>query len=94
METLQRLEIADIGLKKWSLPLAHTLATAGGRFNHLRAALGEVTPRALAQALRDLQKTGLVERILVDDSPPRTEYQLTDRGCRLTLLMRALARAA
>jgi DNA-binding HxlR family transcriptional regulator len=91
VEKLQRLGIEDIGLKKWSLPVAHALVAADGRFNRLCAALGEVTPRALAQALRDLQQVGLVKRLLVDDNPPRTEYQLTRRGRRLTSVMVELA---
>jgi DNA-binding HxlR family transcriptional regulator len=93
VEKLRRLGIQDVGLRKWSLPVAHALATAGGRFNRLRAALGDVTPRALAQALRDLQRVGLVERRLVDDNPPRTEYQLTRAGQHLTPAVLALVKA-
>ena len=90
---LRRLEIEDVALKKWSLPVAHALATVGGRFNRVRAMIEDVTPRALAQALRDLQTIGLVERSLVDGSPPRTEYRLTRRGRRLAPAIEALARA-
>ena len=91
---LERLGIEEIGLRKWSLPVAHALAAAGGRFNRLRAVLGGVTPRALSAALRDLQLAGLVERFLVDDTPPRTEYQLTGAGRRLTSVVSSLAQAA
>ncbi len=91
LKELERLGIEDVALKKWSLPVAHALAAADGRFNRVREALGAVTPRALTQALRDLQKVGLVERLLVDDNPPRTEYQLTRRGRLLTPVMQALA---
>ena len=91
VKKLQRLGIEDVALKKWSLPVAYAVITSGGRFNRLRSALGEVTPRALAQALRDLQQVGLVDRLLVDDNPPRTEYQLTRRGRRLTAVILGLA---
>ena len=91
---LRELGIEDIALRKWSIPLAHALATTAGRFNLVRSAIGQVTPRALAQALRDLQEAGLVERRLVDDNPPRTEYRLTARSQTLTPPLRALARAA
>ncbi len=94
VETLQKLDVEDVALRKWSLPLVHALATTAGRFNLVRASLGEVTPRALALALRDLQAAGLVERRLVDDNPPRTEYRLTRRGRRLSPATLALARAA
>jgi DNA-binding HxlR family transcriptional regulator len=91
LEKLRRLRVEDVGLRKWSLPVAHALATAGGRFNRVRAVLDEVTPRALSTALCDLQKAGLVTRRLVDDSPPRTEYHLSTTGRRLTPVMTSLA---
>ncbi len=91
---IERLGIAEIAWKKWSLPVIHAVVSAGGRFNRLQAELDGVTPRALAQALRDVQKAGLVERLLIDDSPPRAEYELTDEGRRLTDLATALAEAA
>ena len=53
-----------------------------------------MTPRALALALRDVQGVGLVERLLIDESPPRAEYSLTNEGYRLTDLATALVKAA
>jgi DNA-binding HxlR family transcriptional regulator len=94
LERLQRLGVAEVGLKKWSLPVALALATASGRFNRVLAALEGVTPRALAQALRDLQEVGLVERRLVDGHPPRTEYRLTHKGRHLTPSVLAVAAGA
>ena len=90
MAQLQRLGIQDLALRKWSLPVVHVVERAGGRFNRLRYLLGEITPRALAQALADLQAAGLVERELVDGRPPRAEYRLTDDGRRVTELAIAL----
>lgn len=91
LKKLKSLGIEEIALKKWSLPAACALEAAGGRFGRIRAALGEVTPRALAQALRDLQQGGIVERRLVDGYPPYTEYRLTRRGRQLTALVFPLA---
>lgn len=91
VKTLEQLKAEEVGRRKWVLPVALALATAGGRFNRMRAALGGVTPRALASALRDLRGAGIVERLLVDDTPPRTEYRLTRRGKRLTPAVRKLA---
>lgn len=91
VRTLERLDIEEVGARKWSLPVAHALATVGGRFNGLRAALEGITPRALSTALRDLQQAGLVERLLVDDAPPHTEYRLTPAGRLLTPAVSSLA---
>ena len=88
---LERLGIEELGLRKWSLPVAHALASVGGRFNRIRSVLAGITPRALSAALRDLQMAGLVERLLIDDTPPRTEYQLTRKGRRLSPVVSSLA---
>lgn len=94
VEKLQRLGIAELALNKWSLPVVHATATAGGRFNALRTALPGVTPRALTQALRDTEEAGLLSRTLVDDHPPRTEYALTRRGRGLAKLLGKIASAS
>jgi DNA-binding HxlR family transcriptional regulator len=92
MDQLVRLDLEKIGLKKWSLPVVHSIWNVGGRFNGIRASLTGATPRALASALRDLQDAGLVTRYLVDDDPPRTEYSLTRRGKLLVPLLSELAK--
>jgi DNA-binding HxlR family transcriptional regulator len=93
-EKLGRLGIAELALNKWSLPVVYALSLAGGRFNALRATLPGITPRALTQALRDLEAAGLLSRKLVNGHPPRTEYSLTRRGRGLLTLLEALARRA
>ena len=88
---LERLGLTEVGLNKWSLPLVYTLSTTVGRFNLISAALDRPTPRALARTLRDLQDAGLVDRFLVDDDPPRTEYALTPKGKKLIPVLSELA---
>jgi len=71
----------DILLRKWSVPV---LAALDGdrRFSELRAALPGVTPRALALALRDLERGGFVRREVLPTRPPSTLYRATARGRR------------
>lgn len=91
VEHLGRLGIMEPALNKWSLPVLYALQTAGGRFNALSAALPGITPRALAQSLRGLERAGLASRRLVDGHPPRAEYAPTRRGKELVPLLVALA---
>jgi DNA-binding HxlR family transcriptional regulator len=84
--------LTEVCLRKWSLPGILALSRVEGRFNRLRHALPGATPRALATALRDLQEAGLAERYVVDDDPPRTEYQLTRGGRLLAPLIADLER--
>jgi DNA-binding HxlR family transcriptional regulator len=63
-------------LRKWSVPvLAHL--TEPQRFSELRTSLGDVTPRALALALRDLESALLVRRDVLPTRPPSTVYRPT-----------------
>ena len=61
------------------------------RFNEFRQAVGEIPPTTLAQRLVELERSGLLERTVVDARPPRVEYRLTEQGQRLRGVVDALA---
>ncbi len=69
-------------LRKWSVPV---LAELDGdrRFSELRSSLPGVSPRALAGALRDLERARLVRREVRPTRPPSTVYRATARGARV-----------
>jgi DNA-binding HxlR family transcriptional regulator len=69
-------------LRKWSVPVLAELGTKR-RFSELRAALAGVTPRALALALQDLERTGFVRREVLATRPPSTLYRPTAAGRRV-----------
>src|SRR5436190_7803808 len=60
---------ADLVLRKWSVPVLVAL-TQPSRFSELRATLPGITGRALALALKDLQRAGLVERRVDEKTYP------------------------
>ena len=64
------------------------------RFNEFRYACGAIPPRTLAERLSDLERAGVLERVVVDSRPPRVEYRLTERGQALKGLVEALSRWA
>jgi DNA-binding HxlR family transcriptional regulator len=88
VDALRAEGLEDVGLKKWSIPIVLSL-TRERRFAELRAAL-DVSPRALALALKDLADAELVERHVHDGFPPSTTYRLTRRAQRLRRLAAAL----
>jgi DNA-binding HxlR family transcriptional regulator len=57
------------------------------RYNELRRMIGIISTRTLADKLAFLHTQGLVGRKLYDESPPRVEYALTERGKALTDLL-------
>jgi DNA-binding HxlR family transcriptional regulator len=60
------------------------------RFNEFRQAVEGVPPRTLTERLRELERAGVLERRLVNASPPYAEYRLTERGRRLAPVVQAM----
>lgn len=60
------------------------------RFNEFRQAVEGVPPRTLTERLRELEQAGVLERQLVNASPPYAEYRLTERGRRLAPVVQAM----
>jgi DNA-binding HxlR family transcriptional regulator len=76
----------DVLLRKWSVPTLSQLDQPR-RFSELRAALGSVTPRALALALQDLEAADMVEREVLTTRPPSTLYRATRAGQHIVRLI-------
>ncbi|HTA36852.1 MAG TPA: helix-turn-helix domain-containing protein, partial [Solirubrobacteraceae bacterium] len=60
------------------------------RFNEFAEAVAGISPRMLAERLRDLEAAELVERTVIPSSPPTVEYRLTERGKRLAPIIDAM----
>ena len=59
------------------------------RTSDLLAGLG-ISSATLVERLRYLENSGVVQRITYPESPPRVEYQLTDKGWEMHPIMTAL----
>jgi len=75
---------------KWTLLIMVQLCHGPLRFNALRRCVGAVTPKALAQTLRRLERSGIIARTIVPGSPPGVEYSGTELGFALAPAIRAL----
>ncbi|MEM9102650.1 MAG: helix-turn-helix domain-containing protein [Pseudomonadota bacterium] len=62
---------------KWKPEILWYLREERMRFNQLHRAIGGVSPKMLAQQLRELERDGLVKRIQYDTIPPHVEYEVT-----------------
>lgn len=67
-----------------------TLLHGTHRFGELRTAMGEGSPKTIAQRLRLLEELGFLEREAFAEIPPRVEYQLTEKGRALADIMTAI----
>ena len=70
----------DLIADKWSALIITLLGTGGRRFNELRRAVGGISPKVLAERLRDLERDGIVTRTVYGTVPPSVEYGLTSLG--------------
>ena len=74
LAALRALDLEETGLRRWSMPVLRVLDRGPARFAELRRALGPVTDRALATALKELAQAGLIEREVLGSYPPTTLY--------------------
>lgn len=76
-QVIPRLGLLEIALKKWPPLVVVAIGRGATRFGEMKEALPGITPRALTGALRDLQRAGLVQRVVTETWPPGTVYALT-----------------
>jgi DNA-binding HxlR family transcriptional regulator len=60
------------------IPLCCT--TEPVRYKQFKQALKGISSKTLATRLKDLEKSGVLERLSYNEIPPRVEYKLTSKG--------------
>ncbi|MDG0811685.1 winged helix-turn-helix transcriptional regulator [Cohnella rhizosphaerae] len=65
---------------KWKGVILYQLIQQEARFNQLRRLIPGITQRMLVLQLRDLEREGLVQRVVYQETPPKIGYRLTDYG--------------
>ena len=81
---------AEIIGAKWTALLVHDLSEGARRFSELERSCSGISPRTLAERLRALEQEGIVARHSYPESPPRVEYELTDKGTALLPIIDAM----
>ncbi len=84
-----RTSLARIA-NKWTAMIVIALSAGPLRFGELRAAVGGISGKVLADTLKDLERDGLVVRQAYDQMPPRVDYELTRLGRTLQQPLSAL----
>jgi DNA-binding HxlR family transcriptional regulator len=81
---------AEIIGSKWTALLVHDLSEGPRRFSELEHACPGISPRTLSERLRWLELEGIIVRRSYAESPPRVEYELTEKGTALLPIIDAM----
>lgn len=65
---------------KWKVLIIRDLLTGTKRFGELKKSLNGITQKVLTNNLRQMEVSGLVNRKVYAEVPPRVEYSLTETG--------------
>lgn len=75
---------------KWKVLILRDLLTGTKRFGELKRSVGSVSQKVLTSQLRDMENSGLVNRKVYAEVPPRVEYSLTGLGQSLKPILDSL----
>ncbi|MGH1557662.1 winged helix-turn-helix transcriptional regulator [Caulobacter segnis] len=75
---------------KWTILILTVLCPKPARFNEIKRRVGCITHKALADALKRLERNGLVTRTVLPTSPVGVEYAITPLGHSLRIPFEAL----
>jgi DNA-binding HxlR family transcriptional regulator len=73
--------IMGILSKKWALLIISAIGNNQKlRYSELEKKLAEISPKTLADRLKELENANLIKRETFAEIPPRVEYSLTNEG--------------
>lgn len=82
--TLQLLE------NKWRVLIIRDLIDDKRRFGELKKSVSGISQRSLTLNLRAMEDSGLINRKIYAEVPPKVEYSLTDIGKSLLPVLKSL----
>ena len=75
---------------KWKVAIVWHLSFGTRRFAEIRDLLPGVSEKVLTAQLRQLQKDGVLRRIVTRTVPARVDYELTEAGWELIPIMQSM----
>src|ERR687893_593665 len=76
--------------KRWTGAILLVLMDGPLRFSEVRQLVPDLSDRLLSERMKELEAEGLVERRVIDETPVRVEYALTEKGRALEPVVGAL----
>jgi DNA-binding HxlR family transcriptional regulator len=81
---------AEVLCTRWTVVLLRELIAGSTRFNELRRGVPRMSPALLSKRLRDLEASGILERLLLPGESEIYEYKLTPAGRDLRPVIEAM----
>lgn len=75
---------------KWKVLIIRDLLPGTKRFGELKKSIGHVSQKVLTAQLRQMEQSGLVNRKVYAEVPPKVEYSLMDVGYSLKPILDAM----
>jgi DNA-binding HxlR family transcriptional regulator len=82
--------VIDLIADKWTILVLSAIAHGSTRNGELLRRVGGISQKALTRTLRDLERSGLVDRRDHFEIPPRVDYTLTSTGDSIVPLLAQL----
>ena len=77
--------------RRWNGAIIFLLLKQTCRFATLRDGIPDITDRMLSERLQQLEQEGVVERVVIPETPVRVEYSLTKKGKGLAEAINSIA---
>lgn len=75
---------------RWGVLVMLVLCDGSKRFGELKRAINGISERMLTQTLKNLEADRMLNRTVIETTPPHVEYSLTPNGVEAAVRIRAL----
>lgn len=73
--------------KRWTGLIIRTLLNGEKRFTDISEAIPNMSARMLTERFKELEQEGIITRKVYPETPVRIEYELTEKGKGLSIVM-------
>jgi DNA-binding HxlR family transcriptional regulator len=77
--------------RRWSGAILRAMLAGATRYTDIACSVPKLSDRLLSERLKEFEQVGMVERIVIPDTPVRVEYHLTQKGAELEPAFQQLA---
>lgn len=77
--------------RRWTGAILSAMLMGATRFTDIIHAVPGLSDRLLSERLKELEATGIVDRVVHQETPVRIEYRLTEKGHELNDVITALS---